>query len=232
MTCVKSVPAFSPTKQATTWCESLPLKNMWPPLGKKKHPPTADLQVSLKKIKPWSQATSSVQKSSKRDSARMLCEFFTITCNWIIFFSVARDGCNWERLMPEFIMFCNGSWRSTFERQYFFYVQATLFHLCLSWAAFGHTGFTHFFSVADSNAVWKQSQWMETDQWNSSPRPYRGKKVWREKPNLIRCITGQSKSCRKASMASRTWTFTMESSNHPTSKLTPTCATLINLKRL
>ena len=26
---------------------------------------------------------------------------------------------------------------------YFFCVQAPLFHLCLSWAAFGHTGFTH-----------------------------------------------------------------------------------------
>ena len=26
---------------------------------------------------------------------------------------------------------------------YFFRVQSSLFHLCLSWAAFGHTGFTH-----------------------------------------------------------------------------------------
>ena len=26
---------------------------------------------------------------------------------------------------------------------YFFCVQTPLFHLCLSWAAFGHTGFTH-----------------------------------------------------------------------------------------
>ena len=28
----------------------------------------------------------------------------------------ARDGRNWETLMPDFILFCSGSWRSTFER--------------------------------------------------------------------------------------------------------------------
>ena len=46
--------------------------------------------------------------------------------------------------MPDFIHLCRRSSRSTFEKHMFFSMYTHLFfHLCLSWAAFGHTGLTH-----------------------------------------------------------------------------------------
>ena len=148
---------FPDTAMPTPWCESPPLKNIWPPLGKTKHSSTADLQV----LRSWSQATSSVQKSWKRDSARMLCKFFVITRSEINSVCAADS----EAL---------NAWTRSFVASPVSVTSVPLF----------------------SNVLW---------------HPY-------------------SKSCRKASMASRTWTFTMESSNHPTAKVTPTCATGINLE--
>ena len=152
---------FPDTAMPTPWCESPPLKNLWPPLGKTKHSSTADLQVSLTKIRSWSQATSSVQKSSKRDSVRMLCKFFVVTCNGMNSFFAANSK-------------ALASWTTSFV--------ASLVNV---------TTLPLFSNVASY--------------------PY-------------------SKSCRKVSMASRTSTFTMESSNHATSKGTPTCATGINFE--
>ena len=160
MICLKGVPSSFPTQQ----CQLLDVKVLRSRMyghHSAKHSSTADLQVSLTKTRSWSQATSSVQKSSKRDSVRMLCKFFVITCNGMnSFFAVNSKAL--------------ASWTTSFVA-----------------SPVNVTTFPSFCNVASY--------------------PY-------------------SKSCKKVSMASRTSTFTMESSNHATSKGTPTCATGINFE--
>ena len=51
-----------------------------------------------------------------------------------------RNKSQMLRSMTSMVPACNNQ---TLFQAIVIYVQATLFHLCLSWAAFGHTGFTH-----------------------------------------------------------------------------------------
>ena len=89
--------------------------------------------------KPIGQRRAGRPRQQWDDMLRMFCRYKRLG-EWEV---AAQDGCNWETLMPQFINFCSGSEDRHLRGNTSFYVQATLFHLCLSWAAFGHTGFTH-----------------------------------------------------------------------------------------
>ena len=69
--------------------------------------------TSLTALEPIGQRRVGRPRQQWDDMLRMFCRYKRLG-EWEL---AARDGCNWETLLPEFIIFCNGPWRSTFERQ-------------------------------------------------------------------------------------------------------------------
>ena len=68
--------------------------------------------------------------------------------DWIL---AARDACNWGHWCQNFSILA----LDPQDRQFCFMYRQVFFHLCLSWAAFGHIGFMHSLCVSELQLSWK-----------------------------------------------------------------------------